>query len=388
MRIISNPPTESGAEMRITKVEAILLRPRGAINTAIGDGSQDGVLVRVHTDGGITGLGEIDSSPWVAKAIIDAPPSHKICSGLAALLVGENPLEIGRLWQKMYMGSLYFGRRGAAIHAISGVEIALWDIAGKAAGKPIHALLGGARRDRVKAYASTLMPETPDEAARVVEAQQKAGFQAVKLGWGPLGRSANLDVALVAAARKAGGEALDLMIDIGKGWQSARDGIDRARRMEEYRPYWIEEPFWPDDYAKYAALAAAVSTPIAGGEEETTLADFERLVEKGNVEIVQPDVTRAGGIGECLRIADYARRQGRRCVLHAWSTGIIKAATLHVLAAMEEAEYMEYCIQTTDLNQRLVAERFPVVDGHVAIPMRPGLGIELDDAALKEFAVG
>jgi len=373
--------------MRITKVEAILLRPRGAIDTSIGDGSQDGVLVRVHTDEGITGLGEIDSSPWVAKAIIEAPASHKLCNGLASLLVGENPLEIGRLWQKMYKGSLYFGRRGAAIHAISGVEIALWDIAGKAAGKPIHALLGGARRDRIKAYASTLMPETPADAARVVEAQMAAGFRAVKLGWGPLGRSAELDVALVAAARKAGGDKLDLMIDIGKGWTSARDGIDRVRRMGEHRPYWIEEPFWPDDYAKYAALAAAVDIPIAGGEEETTLADFVRLVEQGNVEIVQPDVTRAGGIAECLRIADFARRKGRRCVLHAWSTGIIKAATLHVVAAMEEAEYMEYCVQTTDLNQRLVAERFPVVDGHVAIPTRPGLGVELDEATLKEFAV-
>jgi L-rhamnonate dehydratase len=373
--------------MKITKVEAILLRPKGPIDISIGDGSQDAVLVRVHTDEGIIGLGEIDSSPSVAKAIIEAPPSHKICSGLAALLVGENPLEISRLWHKMYKGSLYFGRRGAVIHAISGIEIALWDIAGKAAGKPVHALLGGARRDRVKAYASTLMPNTPAETARVVEAQCQAGFRAVKLGWGPLGSSAALDVALVAAARKAGGDNLDLMIDVGKGWQTARDGIDRVRRMEEYNPYWIEEPFWPDDYSKYAALTAAVSTPIAAGEEETTLADFERLVDKGHVEIVQPDVTRAGGIGECLRIAEYARRQGRRCVLHAWSTGIIKAASLHVLAAMEEAEYMEYCIQTTDLNQHLVKQRFPVVQGMVMIPDQPGLGVDLDVATLREFVV-
>jgi L-alanine-DL-glutamate epimerase-like enolase superfamily enzyme len=374
--------------MRITKVEAILLRPKGAIDTSIGDGSQDGLVVRVHTDEGIVGLGEVDSLPSVAKAIIDAPPSHKIASGLAALLIGENPLEIGRLWQKMYRGSLYFGRRGAAIHAISGVEIALWDIAGKAAGKPIHALLGGARRTRIKAYASTLMPDTPKEAARVIAAQRKAGFNAVKLGWGPLGQSAALDVELVAVARKAGGDDFELMIDIGKGWQSVREGIDRARRMEEYRLAWIEEPFWPDDYAKYAALVAAVPTPIAAGEEEeTTLADFERLIGQGHVEIVQPDVTRAGGISECLRIADYARRQGRRCVLHAWSTGIIKAATLHVLAAMEEAEYMEYCVQTTDLNQRLVTQLFPVADGQVAIPDAPGLGVELDEAVLAEFAV-
>jgi L-rhamnonate dehydratase len=373
--------------MRITKVEAILLRPRGAIDTSIGDGSQDGVLVRVHTDEGITGLGEIDSSPWVAKAIIEAPASHKLCNGLASLLVGENPLEIGRLWQKMYKGTLYFGRRGAAIHAISGVEIALWDIAGKAAGKPIHALLGGARRSKIRAYASTLMPDTPKEAARVVETQLQAGFNAVKLGWGPFGRDAELDCALVEAARKAGGDDFELMVDIGKGWTSVRDGIDRARRMEENRLAWIEEPFWPDDYGKYRALAEAVSTPIAGGEEETTLADFERLVDKGGVEVVQPDVTRAGGIGECLRIADFVRRRGKRCVLHAWSTGIIKAATLHVLAAMEEAEYMEYCVQTTDLNQRLVAERFPLTNGEVAIPEGPGLGIELDEAVVREFAV-
>jgi len=373
--------------MRITRVEAILLRPKGAIDTSIGDGSQDGLVVRVHTDEGLVGLGEVDSLPSVAKAIIDAPPSHKIASGLAALLVGENPLEIGRLWQKMYRGSLYFGRRGATIHAISGVEIALWDIAGKAAGKPIHALLGGARRSKLKAYASTLMPYTPKEAAKVIAAQRKAGFKAVKLGWGPLGQSAALDVALVAAARKEGGDDFELMIDIGKGWGSARQGIDRARRMEAFDLTWIEEPFWPDDYGKYAALAAAVPTPIAGGEEETTLADFERLVDKGNVEILQPDVTRAGGIGECLRIAEFARRIGRRCIPHAWSTGIIKAATLHVLAAMEEAEYMEYCVQTTDLNQRLVAEKFPLADGHVAIPDRPGLGVELNEAILRQFAV-
>jgi L-rhamnonate dehydratase len=373
--------------MRITEIEAIQMRPQRMIDTSIADGSQDGILVRIHTDEGITGLGEVDSSPSIVRAIIEAPRSHKICSGLAELLIGENPLEPGRLWRKMYEGSLYYGRRGAAIHAISGIEIALWDITGKAAGKPIHALLGGARRDRIKCYASTLMPDTADEAARVVEAQLEAGFRAVKLGWGPLGSSAERDAALVAAARKAGGDDLHLMIDIGKGWRSARDGIDRVRRIEEYHPYWIEEPFWPDDYAKYAALVEAVSTPIAAGEEETTLADFERLVEKGHVEIVQPDVTRAGGIAECLRIADFAMRRGRRCIPHAWSTGIIKAATLHVLAAMEEAEYMEYCVQTTDLNQRLVIEHFPVIDGHVSIPTRPGLGIELDEAALEEFAL-
>jgi L-rhamnonate dehydratase len=373
--------------MIITDVEALLLRPPGEIDVEAADGSQDALVVRVHTDEGIIGIGEVDSLPPVAKAIIEAPPSHKIASGLRSLVIGKDPFAIGRLWQRMYEGSMYYGRRGAAVHAISGIDIALWDIVGKATGKPIHALLGGARRDRIKAYASTLMPETPEETRRVVAAQRGAGFGAVKLGWGPFGRDADLDVALVRAAREAGGDDFDLMIDIGCGWRSAREGIERVRRMEEYRPYWVEEPFPPDDYEKYAALADAVETPIAGGEEETVLADFERLIDRGRVEIVQPDVTRVGGITECVRIADLARRTGRRCVLHAWSTGIIKAASLHVLAAMEEAEYMEYCVQTTELNQRLVPERFSLVDGCVEIPQGPGLGIELDERVLEECLV-
>jgi L-rhamnonate dehydratase len=373
--------------MIITEVEALHLRQTGSINEGIADGSQDALIVRVHTDAGIVGLGEVDSHPLVAKAVIEAPASHKIASGLRSLVLGEDPFEVGRLWQKMYEGSIYFGRRGVTVHAISGIEIALWDIVGQATGKPIHTLLGGARRTRVKAYASTLMPDTPAEVRAIVARQREAGFGAVKLGWGPLGRDADLDVALVAAAREGGGDDFDLMIDVGLGWSSAREAIERVRRMEDHRPYWIEEPFLPDEYAKYARLAANVSTPIAAGEEETTVDDFARLIDHGDVEIVQPDVTRAGGIAECLRIAELAKDRGRRCVLHSWSTGIIKAASLHVLAAMEDAEYFEFCVQETELNQRLVAERFPLRDGMVEIPNRAGLGVELDDDALQHYLV-
>jgi L-alanine-DL-glutamate epimerase-like enolase superfamily enzyme len=373
--------------MIITDVEALLLRQPNAIASAIADGSQDALIVRIHTDAGITGIGEVDSIPLVAKAIIEAPASHKIASGLRALLIGEDPLAIRRLWDRMYDGTIYFGRRGAAIHAISGVDIALWDIAGKAAGKPVHELLGGARRDRVKAYASTLMPETPAEAHATVAAQREAGFGAVKLGWGPFGRDPELDVALVAAARAGGEDDFDLMLDIGLGWSNPREAILRVRRMEEHRPYWIEEPFMPDSYAHYAALAAAVDTPIAAGEEESVTADFERLIELGDVAVIQPDVTRVGGISELLRIVELARARGRRLVPHSWSTGIIKAATLHVLAVMPEVEYFEYCVQTTELNQRLVSQPFPLVDGCVAIPDAPGLGVDLDEDVVRACLV-
>ncbi|MGH7910624.1 MAG: mandelate racemase/muconate lactonizing enzyme family protein [Candidatus Dormibacteraceae bacterium] len=374
--------------MQITEVEALILRQPDAIDVAAADGSQDALLVKVHTDAGITGIGEVDSLPSVVKAVIEAPSSHKIANGLASLLVGEDPLQIGRLWQRMYEGSLYFGRRGVVLHAISGLEIALWDIAGKAARKPIHALLGGARRTRIKAYASTLMPESPAQVRQVVEAQRSAGFAAVKLGWGPLGDDADGDVKLVAAAREAGGQDFDLLIDVGKNWPSAREAIERTRRLERYRPFWIEEPFMPDDYAKYRKLSSSVDIPIAAGEEETTLSDFERLLEEGDVEVLQPDVTRAGGLAESLRVADLARRHGRRCVTHSWSTGIIKAASLHVLAAMEEAELFEYCVQETELNRQLVAERFPLHGGMVDIPSKPGLGVELDEEVVRRCTVG
>lgn len=143
----------------------------------------------------------------------------------------------------------------------------------------------------------------------------------------------------------------------------------------------------PDEYSKYAMLSEAVSVPISAGEEESTAWDFERLIDSGGVEIVQPDVTRVGGISEYMRVEQLARRRGRRCIAHAWSTGIIKAATLQVLAASEEAEWFEYCVQETPLNDGLVDEDFAVRDGRVAIPSRPGLGVELDEERLSSYAV-
>src|SRR5579859_4802517 len=180
--------------MRITDVEAIILR-QPSVDEGIADGSQDDLIVRVHTDAGIVGIGEVDSAPEVVKAVIEAPASHFIASGLGAVLVGQDPLDIEGLWQKMYRASIYYGRRGVALHAISGIDIALWDIKGKALGKPVWQLIGPPRRSRVRAYASALMPETEAETARKVSGLiEQYGFNAVKLGWGPLGRDADHDI--------------------------------------------------------------------------------------------------------------------------------------------------------------------------------------------------
>jgi L-alanine-DL-glutamate epimerase-like enolase superfamily enzyme len=370
----------------ITDVEALHLR-QPSIEAGIADGSQDALIVRVHTDSGIVGLGEVDSLPTVVKAVIDAKPSHSLANGLRSLLIGQNPLDIAMLWARMYRGTLYFGRRGAVLHAMSGIDIALWDIAGKATGLPIHQLLGGKQRDSIAAYASTLMPDTPAEVRAVVQRQLDSGYRAIKLGYGPLGRNGDLDVALVAAAREAAGDDVELMLDVGLGWTSVREAIERARRMEPYRLAWIEEPFAPDELEKYAALSRATSTPLAAGEQESTLLDFERIIDRCGIEVVQPDVTRAGGISEVMRIADLTQRRGRRCVLHSWSTGIIKAASLQVLAAIKEAEYFEDCVQTTPLNERLTIQRPVVRDGRVLISDLPGLGVELDEDVVAECLV-
>jgi L-rhamnonate dehydratase len=371
--------------LKITDVEAIVLR-QPEMDVSKADGSQDALLIRIQTDEGITGIGEVDSLPPVVKAIVDAPPSHAIASGLRHLLIGENPLEIDRLWHKLYRGSIYYGRQGPAIHAISGIDIALWDIKGKVLGQPVHRLLGGPHRDSIRAYASTLMPETPEEARAVVAGLVERGFTAIKLGWGPFGRDADLDVALVRAAREAAGDDVDLMFDIGLGWPNADHGIRQVRRFEEYRPYWVEEPFWPDETAAYRKLADTVETRIACGEEDATRWGFDLLMERTGVDVIQPDVTRAGGISELVRIAHLADLRGVAMVPHSWSTGIIKAASLHVIGAMPNATFLEYCVQETALNQLLTVERFPVVDGMVALPEKPGLGVEIDEEVVRRYA--
>jgi L-rhamnonate dehydratase len=372
--------------MKIVDVEAIVLQASTEIDEDIADGSQDALVIKVTTDEGIVGYGEVDSSPTVVRAVVGAPSSHKLCRGLRSMLLGANPLQPEVIWDKLFEGSLYYGRRGVVIHAISGIEIALWDICGKALGVPVCALLGGQRRSKVKAYASTLMPDSEAAVRDVVDEQMAAGFKAIKLGYGPLGLDMRRDVALLAAARDAAGEDVDLMLDIGLAWHNVHHASACVRAMEELRPYWIEEPFAPDELEKYRQLSEAVNVPIAAGEQESSLSDFERLVVAG-VGVLQPDVTRAGGMRQCLRVADLAFRQGRRCVLHAWSTGIIKAASLHVTAAMREAEYFEYCVQSTELNRHLTKNDFPIHDGCVDVPDGPGLGVDIDEDFLAGMRV-
>ena len=360
--------------MKITDVEAIVVREPG-LDGAIADGSQDDLLVRISTDEGVEGVGEVDSSPEVARAVIYAPTSHSLTGGLRDLLIGEDPLDIERLWQKMYRGAIFLGRRGVAIHAISGIDIALWDIRGKALGKPVSELLGAPRRDRVRAYASMLMPDTTTEVRERVAEVRERGFTAVKLGWGPLGKSPENDLRLAAAACEAGGSGTAIMIDAGFAYgDSPATAIPVARELHEMGVYWLEEPFHPDALDAYAELADAVDLRIAAGEQEATLWSFRDLIERGRLDVVQPDVTRCGGITEIRRIVELAEARNVQPVPHAWKSGIIKAASLHVNAVVAGDEvFQEYCVSGTAINEHLTHESFPLdADGYVAVPTDPG----------------
>ena len=374
--------------MKITEVEAVILR-QPVLDEGIADGSQDDLVVLVHTDEGITGIGEVDSAPEAVRAMIDAPGSHAIANSLRELLVGEDPLEVERLWHKMYRGLIYVGRRGIALHAISGIDIALWDIKGKALGKPVCELIGTPRRGRVRAYASRLMPDTPGEVREAVSALREQGFTAVKLGWGPLGADAGLDLELARAACEAAGEGVTILIDAGLGYVAdARKAIGVARGLEELGVFWLEEPFEPDEYEAYAELADEVEIRVAAGEQDTTLWGFRELIERGHVDVVQPDVTRCGGITEMLRIAEFAAGRGVETVPHAWKSGIIKAASLHVNAVLPEALFQEYCVAETPINTLLTRERLPIdSEGFLTVPTGPGLGVELDLDVLERYRV-
>jgi len=328
----------------------------------------------------------------VIKAIFDAPYSHTLACGLRELLVGEDPRDIERLWEKMYRGTLYFGRRGAAIHAISGADIALWDLMGKITGLPVCQLLGGAYRRRLPAYSSDLMPDDPDTAARRATELAEAGFTHFKFGWGGLGKSEVQDVALAKAVRRAIGDDAEMMLDIGLCWDAAT-AEQRVRRLEEFRPYWIEEPLPPDDLGGYARLADAVATRIAAGEESATCWEFADLMDRGRIDVVQVDVSRAGGLTESRRIAQMAHQRNLPCIPHAYSTGVLLAASLHWAASIPNGSLVEYTVEESPLatgltGTGLLREPLRAVGGWLTVPDAPGLGIELDEELIAKYRVG
>ena len=369
--------------MRIIDVETIHLRLPDVEEMA--DGTQDVLVVRIHTDTDHVGFGEVTSQSYVCKAIFEAPRSAERRHGLAEILRGQVVDDLDRLWQHMYYNTNRFGRRGAAIHAISGADIALWDLLGKSRGEPVSELLGGRHRNEVRAYASLLFGPTPAETGRLASEAADQGLTAAKFGWEVFGKDPETDEAHTRAAREALGPDRDLMIDVGCKWDW-QTALERARLLEPYRLTWMEEPLSQDDREGYGLLCAESPVPIAAGEGDVTAWDFEDLVSRG-LNVVQPDVAFCGGLTVCRQVGELCAREGRRAVPHCFSTGINLAASLHWAASLEGGDLVEYCLRPSPLMRKLVSNLPPLVDGHVPVPSGPGLGIELDEDIIAEFRV-
>jgi L-alanine-DL-glutamate epimerase-like enolase superfamily enzyme len=387
--------------MRITDVEAMVLDTGKDYPNPSEAAEVHGIrflsLVKVTTDEGITGWSDVETQPHVGKAVVDAPSGGQIgFESLKAALIGENPFERERLWQKMYRYLGYYGRQGVGMQMLSGVDIALWDIAGKATDQPVWALLGAKYRDRVKAYASTLFRPTPDDMKRAVAGYMEQGFRAVKFGWGVFGQDLALDISLVKAARQEAGD-IDLMVDAG--WygtaysepfkpRTLKDWIRLAHALEELDVFWLEDFLHPENLAGYAAVSQATNTlRIAAGEQLSGIRDFQRLAEEGCVDVLQPDLSRCGGLTAGRQIADLATQRQIDCAPHAWLSDLLKAASLHLNAYLMNSLYLEYNVSTASLLNNLCKQRVEMSDGYIPVPDGPGLGVEVDEAMIERFRV-
>ena len=338
-------------------------------------------LIAVHTEEGITGYGSVFTDGRLVATGLDV---------LKPLWLGENALEPERVTEKLHQNTFWMGRGGTLTHVISGIDIALWDILGKALGQPVSRLLGGNYRTRVKPYCSLLMDE-PEIMHDEVAKYRAKGFTAFKIGWGPFGRRDNtkLDEAIVSAARKAAGPDNQLLVDAGASdalWPNELKWAMRtAEMLKDYEVGWFEEALRPDALEDFKMLRRASPVPIAGGEVLTRRQSFIPWIVGGAFDIVQPDATKVGGISEQRRIAWMAQDFGVRYVGHGWNTALGVAADLQLAAALPHVGLVEF-IGGSAYVDGILAQPFQLdSEGYLAIPQLPGLGVNLNDERLSKL---
>jgi L-alanine-DL-glutamate epimerase-like enolase superfamily enzyme len=347
-------------------------------------------LIAVHTDDGLTGIGSVYTNDHLVKAALKV---------LEPLFMGENALEPERVSEKLHQNTFWLGRGGSITHTISGIDIALWDILGQATGQPVGRLLGGRYRERVKPYASVIMQE-PQGMVERLQPLMERGWRAFKIGWGPFGRTpdklnggklngAKLDEAIVRAARETVGDA-HLMVDAGASGDFWPHGYKWALRTAEmladYEVDWFEEALAPDALDDYIELRRRAPLPIAGGEVLTRRQSFQPWLQRGALDIVQPDTTKVGGLSEARRIGWMAQEAGIKLIPHGWNTAVGLAADLQLASALATTDFVEY-IEGSPFVDALVATPWTLDDeGMLAIPAGPGLGVEWNWEAVERFA--
>lgn len=381
--------------MKITNVEPFILRSPFDVRSVDGSEEARGVkhclLLKVSTDEGLVGWSDVETSPHVGAAVVNAPDSGAgVFEGLRSLVIGEDPFDVEKLWDKIYRGTIYFGRRGVAMQVLSGFDIACYDLMGKAIGLPLYKILGGARRDRIRAYASTLFRPTTEAMREACAFYLSRGFTAVKFGWGIFGQNPKQDIALVEAAREALGPDTELLID--PGWmvnRSAYDAIELCKALEPYDVYWLEDFLHPECYEGYAKVkSSGVKIRLAAGEQEATAWGFRELIQRGKIDVAQPDLSRCGGLTQIKKIIWEAEFAGIDICPHAWLTDLLTAASLHVNAVIPRSLFLEYNVSDNPMLREIIENPIQMDDeGYMALPQGSGLGIEIDENAIKRFSV-
>ncbi len=366
--------------MKITAIETILLRvpySAGGSKDAHAWGgaawsTADALLVKVTTDAGLVGWGEAFG--------YNAIPATRVAIDqiIAPLCIGRDPLGIEALMQECQQKLHIFGRGGPLIFGLSGVDIALWDIAGKAAGQPLHVLLGGCRTPRLPCYASLIRYTDPAVVAANVERALAQGFVHVKLH--------EIEVAPIRAAREAAGDEVGIMLDVNCPW-SVREALDMAARLEEFNLRWLEEPVWPPENAQgLADVRALGGIPVAAGENCATLHDFQHLFEAQAVDFVQPSPTKMGGVSELRKVFALAAAQNVTVMPHSFYDGPGLLAAIHLNAALGRGSLVEW--RFFDLEAPLFGEMGIPRDGSIAVPQGPGLGADPDPAVIARYRAG
>jgi L-alanine-DL-glutamate epimerase-like enolase superfamily enzyme len=388
--------------MKITDVQCYaLLAPNMSAGST--SSAQDSFIVIIHTDEGVSGIGESDVNPWIAKACVEAPGTHTMGLGIKEILIGANPLAVEELWERMYVGTCFNGRRGALIHAIGAIDMALWDICGKAAGKPIFELLGGAKQSQIIPYAS-LQPvgnhwkEYRDSLCIWAERAKALGFKAVKAEVtmnGPYAHDGMREpydrhTLVVEAVRKTLGPDITLMVDVQYMWADAATALETVKDWKEFNIFFLETPLWIDRLDEYAKLRELAPMPIAAGEWQATRYEFEELMDRGRINVAQPDVGRVGGFGEAKAVCDMAATRGLTIVPHCWKTGVSVTATAHLAFNTPHCPFIEYLpptLCTETLRRELATDGFEFCNGVIEKPTKPGLGAELNWDALNAYRI-
>jgi len=370
--------------MKIREIRAYGLRggtPKGGWTNEISPEDCVHTLVVVLTDEDIYGVGSVFAGEDLVRAALQV---------LKPLYEGENALEPERVSERLHQNTFWLGRGGTITHAISGIDIALWDILGKATGQPVGRLLGGRYRERVRPYASVLMQE-PRALAEYLLQFKEQGFDAFKMGWGPFGRiSEAMDEAIVRAARDAVGAETLLMVDAGGSdafWpHGLKWALRTAEMLADHGVFWFEEPLKPDALDDYVKLRESTPLPIAAGEVLTRRQSFQPWIEAGALDVVQPDVTKVGGISEERRIGWMAQEHGVRFIPHGWNTAVGLAADLQLSSAFPETDLVEYITGSPYVDEIVAGGWHLDAEGTLTIPSRPGLGIEIDWDAVKRYS--